>query len=572
MATAEQSPWVILARNNDGAVVALSTNTDAARTGTEIVTDLSAYVAEPSRARTRWVWNDTRNWYPELLGAGVRVDRCQDLRLSHAILRQSTLVDDDHGIRAQAAWENDPAQQIPRGQALFALEHDDVSALPSNPDEVFAEFARQHAAVAGSRDSQRLRLLIAAESAGALVAAELHEAGVPWDANAHRDLLHDVLGARGAGGIPQKLAQAADVVREVLDAPDLRVDSPAHLLKALHRAGVMVPSTSRWVLGDVEHPSIAPILRYKKLSRLHTANGEAWLSEWVHDGRYRPTYLPGGVVTGRWAATGGGALQIPRSLRGAVRADPGWTFIVADVAQLEPRALAAIAGDNKLAEAARGRDLYSGIVESGTLPTRADAKAAMLGAMYGATTGDSGRLVPTLRKAYPKAMKYVDHAALEGERGGVVSTWLGRSCEVPSGRWREEQAEASDPAASTAAQSAARGRARERGRFTRNFVVQGTAAEWALCWMAQLRTKLAAFSPIPDTAQRAESSGPTMSRRPHLAFFLHDEIIVHTPVDQAEAAADAVRSAAAEATSILFGSFPIDFPLDLRIAMSAAKE
>ena len=34
--------------------------------------------------------------------------------------------------------------------------------------------------------------------------------------------------------------------------------------------------------------------------------------------------------------------------------------------------------------------------------------------------------------------------------------------------------------------------ARDRGRFTRNFVVQGTAAEWALCWMGEIRRRLRA--------------------------------------------------------------------------------
>ena len=62
-------------------------------------------------------------------------------------------------------------------------------------------------------------------------------------------------------------------------------------------------------------------------------------------------------------------------------------------------------------DAARGRDLYDGIVAAGTIRTRAEAKVAMLGAMYGATTGESGRLVPALRRAYPRAMGLVDAAA-----------------------------------------------------------------------------------------------------------------------------------------------------------------
>ena len=89
-------------------------------------------------------------------------------------------------------------------------------------------------------------------------------------------------------------------------------------------------------------------------------------------------------------------------------------------------------------------------------------------------------------------------------------------------------------------------------------------------WLADLRASLAALPPVSDDA-RAEASGPVFSRRAHLCFFLHDEIIVHTPIAQADRVADAVRRSAARATQILFGTFPLDFPLDLRIAPDAAK-
>jgi DNA polymerase-1 len=281
-------------------------------------------------------------------------------------------------------------------------------------------------------------------------------------------------------------------------------------------------------------------------------------------------YVPGGVVTGRWASSGGGALQIPRQLRDAVRADPGWRLVIADVAQLEPRVLAAMAGDVDLAEAARGKDLYAGIVDTGAVASRSEAKVAMLGAMYGATTGDSGRLVPRLRRTFPRAMALVDEAARTGENGGVVTTWLGRSSPPPTSTWHDAQSRASDVAATGADETRARRWARDRGRFTRNFVVQGTAAEWALAWMADLRGRLAAIAPV-EAADAAPRSGPLFATRPHLAFFLHDEVLVHVPADRADEAADAVRHAAAAAGRLLFGGFPIDFPLELRISETAQK-
>ena len=46
---------------------------------------------------------------------------------------------------------------------------------------------------------------------------------------------------------------------------------------------------------------------------------------------------------------------------------------------------------------------------------------------------------------------------------------------------------------------------------------------------------------------------------------------MHTPAGLAEQVAVEVRAAAASAGRLLFGDFPIDFPLDLRIAESADK-
>lgn len=223
------------------------------------------------------------------------------------------------------------------------------------------------------------------------------------------------------------MVAAGAEVRRALEDPLVPLDSPPKLLRALHRAGIDVPSTSQWELQSHEHPAITPLLRYKKMSRLLTANGWTWLDEWVHEGRYRPVYVPGGVVTGRWASSGGGALQIPRQLRPALRADPGWRLVSADVSQLEPRVLAAMSEDRAMIAAGAGKDLYSGIVDAGIVQTRQEAKIGVLGALYGGTSGDSGRVVPRLRRNFPAAMALVDGAAATGERGGTVTTWLGRS-------------------------------------------------------------------------------------------------------------------------------------------------
>ncbi|MBF4462096.1 MULTISPECIES: bifunctional 3'-5' exonuclease/DNA polymerase [unclassified Rathayibacter] len=493
---------------------------------------LAAWVGSREGEQPRWVWDDTSRWYPALLGAGVGVARCHDLRLARAILRRSVGASRSPLARMPLdAW--DGAAAAPAAlDTLVGFEEADGDAEELDP---LLEFARQEEALAGAEDPGRLRLLLAAESVGALIAREIASAGLPWRADVHDRVLTELLGPRPLfGGRPARLEALAERLRAELEAPELTPDSPVELLRALRRAGLAVESTRSWELSAIDHPAIPPLLEYKKLSRLLTANGWAWLDAWVHEGRFRPEYVVGGVVTGRWATSGGGALQLPRQIRAAVTADPGWRLVVADAAQLEPRILAAVAGDSAMAAAGRGRDLYQGIVDEGVVPDRPRAKVAMLGAMYGATSGEAGRLVPRLARAYPLSVAHVEAAARAGERGEPVSTWLGRSS--PPG---VEGLEPGSP------------RAREWGRFTRNFVVQGTAAEWALCWMGELRARL-------------RSAGGALGRA-HLVYFLHDEVIVHAPEEAADEAAAIVREAAARAGRALFGRGEVDFPVTVAV-------
>ncbi|GGF26910.1 bifunctional 3'-5' exonuclease/DNA polymerase [Subtercola lobariae] len=614
-------------------------------TGSPVETTGSGTEA-PAGSAPRWVWADTASVYAELLAVGVRVERCHDLRLSHAILRSSSLSAETALARASTSpWDAaSPLQPATPAGAREQVTLFDLSAAGEGPGAAasaaydsalgatlleaeshsltmaaaLSEFRLQLDALRESTDPNRLRLLLAAESAGALIAAEMSHAGLPWREDLHDELLTSLLGPRTAAGVrPERLERLAERIRTETGIADLNPDSPADVLRALRNAGLSVATTRSWELQKLVHPAIEPLLEYKKLSRLASANGWSWMQQWVRNGRFVPDYVPGGVVSGRWATRGGGALQLPKQIRRAVTADDGWMLVVADAAQLEPRILAGIAGDTAMAAAGRGTDLYAGIVASGAVETRAQAKVAMLGAMYGATTGESGRLLPRLARAYPTALAFVETAARAGERGEVVTSRLGRSAPRPGSEWWESQARAAEGAANDAELTRARRESRDWGRFTRNFVVQASAADWALCWMADLRRRLAAFppatpttpdAPLADTdtapapaptdaspatpantravsttaAPSAPANDPTVTpaipgqaaapfnREPHLVFFLHDEVIVHTPVEHVEAVADAIRAAAASATRLLFGAFPVDVPLDISIVASYA--
>ncbi|GHJ34656.1 bifunctional 3'-5' exonuclease/DNA polymerase [Streptomyces sp. TS71-3] len=562
-------------------------------------------LAEAVRSRgevARWVWRSTADVYPRLLATGVRVPRCYDVEAAETLLLGH---EGRHGEArsAAAAWArlrggpvppDPPPRSAAPGAQSSLFEPEPVPVPLAALLEVYQEQQRRHAR---AEHPERMHLLTAAESAGMLVAAEMHAAGMPWRADVHRAVLHELLGERYAGGgEPRRLA---DLVVRVSEAFGHRVrpDLPAEVVKAFARAGIKVRSTRRWELESVDHPAVGPLLEYKKLYRIWVAHGWTWLQDWVREGRFRPEYLPGGTVSGRWVTNGGGALQIPKVIRRAVIADPGWRLVVADADQLEPRVLAAISRDQGLMEvASRPADLYQSVSDRAFAGDRGKAKLAVLGAIYGQTSGDGLKNLAALRRRFPTAVAYVDEAARAGEEGRLVRTWLGRTCPpvTPPGADGEpagldeagipQEDGGPDPAAGWPGAGApgpaglsgveglrggaygsgagvsqgadgdgeagggrpGRGSggpaaaARARGRFTRNFVVQGSAADWALLMLAALRSRC---SPLAA----------------EIVFFQHDEVMVHCPAGEAERVSAAIQEAADEAGRLTFGESPVRF-------------
>jgi DNA polymerase-1 len=192
-----------------------------------------------------------------------------------------------------------------------------------------------------------------------------------------------------------------------------------------------------------------------------------------------------------------------------------------------------VSGDARLAAAGGAGDLYAALAAESFDGDRARAKVALLGAMYGQTGGAAIPALAVLRQSYPTAFEFVESAARTGEAGGLVRSWLGRTCPPSSVVTRLDD----EPSPSSA---------RARGRFTRNFVVQATAAEWALALLATLRAALA--------------GGPA-----ELVFFQHDEVMVHCPAGVASDVEAAVHEAALRAGRALFGDTEVRFPLDVSV-------
>ncbi|MEU1118714.1 MULTISPECIES: bifunctional 3'-5' exonuclease/DNA polymerase [unclassified Streptomyces] len=568
----EHERWVVAAGAGRGAEL-VPVGADGLPVGDVVrAPDLVEAVRERPGAG-RWIWRSTAGVYPRLLAAGVRVERCYDIEAAELLLlgHEGRLGEPRSAAAALARLCGAPVPPDPPPRAAERGARAQDSLFEPGPVGVelsLADLVRVHAEQQRRHDATahpgRMRLLTASESAGMLVAAEMNAAGLPWRADVHRELLHELLGERYAGGgEPRRLAELADEVSTAFGRR-VRPDLAADVVKAFAQAGIRVKSTRRWELEEIDHPAVKPLIEYKKLYRIWTAHGWSWLQDWVHEGRFRPEYTPGGSVSGRWTTNGGGALQIPKVIRKAVVADPGWRLVVADADQMEPRVLAAISRDRGLMEVAGSEeDLYTRLSDRAFSGDRDHAKIALLGAVYGQTSGDGLKNLAALRRRFPLAVAYVDDAAKAGEEGRLVRTWLGRTSPPAAGAGEQEEAGIPQEAPAGSGDDVgvelpggggeftpgyASSNTRARGRFTRNFVVQGSAADWALLMLAALRRTIA------EGGLRAE-----------LVFFQHDEVIVHCPAEEAETVALAIRDAGNLAGHIAFGETPVRFPFTTAI-------
>ncbi len=495
----------------------------------------------------RWVMLRTTPWLEILTAGDVYLAKAHVVSLAQRLLHRSPLAAVNI---ADIDLENPPTPEDTGNQgALFS-----TPVSGESLHELVNMFAAQLQALPADPGARRrIQLLINAESVGALIAAEMETAGLSWDEHGHRQLLRQMLGERVAESVrPPKLAALAQQLGQTLQTPGLNPDSPQELLRALHRAGFAVQSVRAWELEQIKHPLITLVLEYKKLSRLASTHGDTWLDTWVTEGRFHPHYVLGTVASGRWAASGGGALQLPHSIRQVVRTPAGRSFVVADGRQLEPRILAAMSGDRGLQQAGLQDDLYQWLIEAGLVKDREEAKLGMLSVIYGGSSGGAQAVGAALKKNFPAAMSFVDSAARAGEQGDGVSSFLGRGCPPANEQWRQAQRNTQDESSQRAADSAAR----SRGRFTRNFVVQSTAAEWALIWMGHARHLIHQAGWSQDCRQ---------------VFFVHDEIVFECPQHMAPQLAEIIRQAAALAGRTLFGEQSVNFPVSIAITDSYAE-
>jgi len=500
----------------------------------------------------RWVWwsIDTARALVEL---GVRPRRCWDVSAVHRLLHG--------GWRAEPAriWASSQGldtSTIPEARPidLFTTVDDTVDDDPAvrddghlRPDWLDAgrvagtwrandDHLVRHARLAlavSRRQADQLAALVdrpaaattaLSESAADALCAELEHDGLPIDVDAAERIIAGFIGPRptSAHDELQRLAERDDRVLHHLPSSgasghgiDLR--NPASVKSLLRRVGIEVQDTRAWRLEQLRdrHPIVEELLAWRRAERIATTFGYRWLDEHVAGGRLRGQWAGADGAAGRMTATAG-LHNMPAELRPAIVADPGHVFIRSDLGQIEPRVLAAVSGDAALAAAATEADLYAPV--AARLGVERDiAKVAVLGAMYGQTTGTGAAALRGLERAYPTAMGFLEAADHTAQAGRDLRTVGGRLVQFGS--------TASDAGEGTVNERDVRNRTAARGRFGRNAMVQGAAAELFKTWAGTVRAEL-----------RRSGGGS-------IVLCLHDELLVHAPSESAAETAELVDDA-----------------------------
>ena len=512
-----------------------------------------------SEYRPRWVlWGSETM---SLVRGGVRVGKSWNLAAVHRLL---------HG-----GWRADPARiwasvQGLDGDAMPVVAPVDLFTVPEDPGtadqpvradgyldpewiaddfewtperlrrwaQLAAEVAAlQEACLMQLDDRPRARSTARSESAAEALCAELSVDGLPMDRLAAETIIAEFIGPRPrteAEGVAQRTARDAEVLRHST-SPGYDLRNPAQVKSLLRGIGVELPDTRAWRLEAIRgtHPLIDALLEWRKAERIATTFGYGWLDQHLGaDGRLRGEWTGCDGAAGRMTASAG-LHNMPANFRPAVVAEAGHVFVRADLGQIEPRVLAAVSGDAALAAATADDDLYLPVaIQLGV--DRATAKVAVLGAMYGQTTGHGAVALRGLEAAYPVAMRYLTEADLAGQVGREVRTHGGRL--IRTGSADRSQLGDRD----------SRSRAAAQGRYARNAMVQGAAAEFFKVWAVTVRSRAAALGA-------------------RIVLCLHDELLVHAPLEQGDAVAGLVADCLIDAARQWAPNDSVRFVADVSI-------
>ena len=272
-------------------------------------------------------------------------------------------------------------------------------------------------------------------------------------------------------------------------------------------------------------PLVQLILDYRKAAKLKSTYGEGLLKVISDDGRVHTTFKQTMTMTGRLSSAEPNLQNIPvrtekgRELRKFFTAKEGCVLVDADYSQIELRLLAHISGDEALCTAFReGADIHTATaaqvygvpMEMVTGEMRKSAKAVNFGIIYGigeySLSQDIGVSVKEAKsfiaryfEKYPAIRDYMEWAKSFAAEHGYVETLYGRRREIPEMKQTNKMRRAFGE------------------RVAMNTPIQGTAAD--LIKIAMIRVDHA----LKKAGLKAK-----------LILQIHDELIVESPVEEAE--------------------------------------
>ena len=202
------------------------------------------------------------------------------------------------------------------------------------------------------------------------------------------------------------------------------------------------------------HPIIEDILSYREFTKLKNTYVDA-LPATVSpvDGRVHTTFHQLMAATGRMASSDPNLQNIPirsdagREIRKAfVPQREGWVLLSADYSQIELRVMAALSGDDAMAEAfQRGLDIHTATaakvynvpLTETTPDMRRTAKMVNFGIIYGISAfglsqrlgiprAEAGQIIESYFIQYPGIREFMDRVVEDARKLGFVATLTGR--------------------------------------------------------------------------------------------------------------------------------------------------
>jgi len=299
---------------------------------------------------------------------------------------------------------------------------------------------------------------------------------------------------------------------------------------------------------DGDHPLPRVLLEYRELSKLlgtYLQPLPSLVSE--RSGRLHASFHQTGAATGRLSSSDPNIQNIPvrteagREIRRAFRAGGDASLLLtADYSQVELRMLAHFSGDQELLRAFRDDlDIHAYGVPLAEVDgdMRRVAKTVNFGIVYGQTafglartlripTADAAAFIDAYKARYTGLDRFLQACVAQAEEHGYVATLLGRRRPVPQVRSRNRNLRALGE------------------RLAINTVVQGSAADLIKVAMVRLHRRFI--------------EGDMGAR---LLIQVHDELVVETPTEAAEAVRDEVVRQMTEA-------LPLRVPLKVEVGLA----